>query len=92
LGKGQAGIWTMKVRNPCESPKYVCVHRNFLRVMGLAMLTYFAFDLTDALTNFAGTISPVTYMRLLVIPLSFYLVTGVYCLMLSHHKSSPPDR
>jgi hypothetical protein len=60
--------------------------------MGLAMLTYFAFDLTDALTNFASAISSVTYMRLLVIPLSFYLVTGVYCLMLSRHKPSQPDR
>jgi hypothetical protein len=82
----------MKVRNPGESAKYVCVHRNFLRVMGLAMLTYFAFDLTDALTNFVSAISPVTYMRLLVIPLSFYLGTGVYCLTLSRHKPSLPDR
>jgi len=82
----------MKARHLSESAKYVRVHRNFLRVMGLAMLTYFAFDLTNALTNFVSAIPPVTYVRLLVIPLSFYLVTGVYCLTLSRHKVSPPDR
>jgi hypothetical protein len=82
----------MKGRDQSESAKYVRVHRNFLRVMGLAMLTYFVFDLTNALTNFVSAIPPVTYMRLLVIPLSFYLVTGVYCLTLSRHKASPPDR
>jgi hypothetical protein len=82
----------MKARHLSESAKYVRVHRNFLRIMGLAMLTYFAFDLTDALTGFVGAIPPVTYLRLLVIPLSFYLVTGVYCLTLSCHKVSPPDR
>jgi muconolactone delta-isomerase len=82
----------MRTRNLSESAKYVRVHRSFLRVMGLAMLTYFAFDLTDALTDFVSAIPPVTYMRLLMIPLSFYLVTGVYCLTLSHHKVSPPDR
>jgi muconolactone delta-isomerase len=60
--------------------------------MGFAMLTFFVFDLTDALTNFVSAIPPVTYMRLLVIPLSFYLITGVYCLTLSRHKASPPDR
>lgn len=72
--------------------KYVRVHRSFLRIMGLAMLTYFAFDLTDALTDFVSAIPPVTYMKLLVIPLTFYLVTGVYCLTLSHRKTSSPDR
>jgi hypothetical protein len=82
----------MKASNLSESAKYVRVHRNFLRVMGLAMLTYFAFDLTNALTDFASAIPQVTYMRLLVIPLSFYLVTGVYCLTLSRHKASPPDQ
>jgi muconolactone delta-isomerase len=82
----------MKARNLSESAKYVRVPRNFLKVMGLAMLTYFAFDLTNALTDFVSAIPPVTYMRLLVIPLSFYLVTGVYCLTLSRHKVSPPDR
>jgi len=56
--------------------------------MGIAMLAYFVFDLTDALTDFVRAIPPVTYMRLLVIPLSFYLVTGIYCLTLSHHKVS----
>jgi hypothetical protein len=78
----------MKPDNPNRSAKYVLVHKNFLRVMGLAMLTYFTFDLTDALTNFVSAISPVTYLRLLVIPLSFYLVTGVYCLTLSFGKGS----
>jgi len=82
----------MKARDLGESAKYVRVHRNFLRVMGLAMLTYFVFDLTDALTNFVSAIPTVTYMRLLVIPLSFYLVTGIYCLTLSHHKASSQNR
>jgi len=75
-----------------ESAKYVRVHRNFLRVMGLAMFAYFVFDLTDALTNFVSAIPPITYMRLLVVPLSFYLVTGIYCLTLSHRKASSQNR
>jgi muconolactone delta-isomerase len=75
----------MKARNLSQAEKYVRVHRNFLRLMGLAMLAYFAFDLTNALTDFVSAIPQVTYMRLLVIPLSFYLVTGVYCLTLSSH-------
>jgi muconolactone delta-isomerase len=82
----------MSARNSGESAKYVRVHRNFLRVMGLAMLTYFVFDSADVLTNFVSAIPPVTYMRLLVVPLSFYLVTGVYSLKLSRHKASSPDR
>jgi muconolactone delta-isomerase len=82
----------MKARKLSKSAKYVRVHRNFLRVMGLAMLTYFAFDLTNTLTNVVSAIPPTIYMRLLVIPLSFYLVTGVYCLTLSRHKTSTPDR
>jgi hypothetical protein len=56
------------------------------------MLTYFAFDLTNALTDFVKVIPPVMYMRLLVIPLSFYLVTGVYCLTLSRRKTCLQDR
>ena len=79
-------IW-MKVSVPSESAKHVRVHRNFLRVMGLAMLTYFSFDLTNALTDFVSAIPQATYMKLLIIPLSFYLVTGVYCLTLSRQKA-----
>lgn len=82
----------MKARDQGESIKYVRVRRSFLVVMGLAMLTYFVFDLTNSLTNFVSVIPTVTYMRLLAIPLSFYLVTGVYCLTLSRHKTSQPDR
>jgi hypothetical protein len=82
----------MKVRSEQEFVKYVRVHRSFLRIMGLAMLTYFAFDLTDALTDFVSVIPTKIYTSLLVIPLSFYLVTGIYCLILSRWKTSSSDR
>ncbi len=78
----------MRIRSEEKSVKYVRVHRNFLAIMGLAMLTFFVFDLTDALTNFVSTIPSATYARLLLIPLSFYLVTGAYCLTLSRRKTS----
>ena len=81
----------MRVRSEEKTLKYVRVHRSFLGIMGLAMLTFFVFDLTDALTNFVSTIPSVTYMRLLVIPLSFYLVTGAYCLSLSRRRASSPN-
>jgi hypothetical protein len=73
------------------SVKYVRVHRSFLGIMGLAMLTFFAFDLTDALTDFVSTIPSAMYLRLLVIPLGFYVVTGAYCLALSRRKTSSPN-
>ena len=75
-----------------DSESYVSVRRIFLRLMGLAMLTYFAFDFTNALTNFTDTIPEVTYLRLLAIPLTFYLVTGFYCLKLSRQKSLPTSK
>ena len=81
----------MRIGSEEESVKYVRVRRNFLVIMGLAMLTFFVFDLTDALTGFVSTIPSVTYMRLLLIPLGFYLVTGAYCLTLSHRKASFPN-
>ena len=81
----------MRVRSEEESLKYVRVHRSFLVIMGLAMLTFFVFDLTDALTDFVNAIPEVTYMRLLVIPLGFYLVTGAYCLSLSRRRASSPN-
>jgi hypothetical protein len=77
----------MKDNGDNEASKYVRVRKVFLRVMGLAMLAYFAFDLTNALTDFVGAIPTVTYMRLLIIPLSFYLITGIYCLALSQGKT-----
>jgi len=82
----------MIVRSGEESVKYARVRRSFLAIMGLAMLTFFVFDLTDALTDFVSTIPSVTYMRLLLIPLGFYLVTGAYCLALSLRKASFPNR
>ena len=78
----------MRVRREEESVKYVRVRRSFLAIMGLAMLTFLVFDLTDALTDFVSTIPSDTYFRLLLIPLGFYLVTGIYCLMLSHRKAT----
>jgi hypothetical protein len=82
----------MSVSSEEKSEKYVRVHRSSLGIMGLAMLTFFAFDLTDALTDFISTIPSATYMRLLVIPLGFYLVTGAYCLTLSRRKNIFPNR
>ena len=82
----------MRVRSEDESVKYVRVRRDFLAIMGLAMLTFFVFDLTDALTDFVSTIPSETYLRLLLIPLGFYLITGAYCLTLSHRKTSLPNR
>jgi muconolactone delta-isomerase len=76
----------MKDNGDDEASKYVRVRRAFLRVMGLAMLAYFAFDLTNALTDFVSAIPTATYMRLLVIPLGFYLITGAYCLAVSQGK------
>jgi hypothetical protein len=81
----------MRARSEEKSLKYVRVRRSFLAIMGLAMLTFFVFDLTDALTDFVSTIPSVTYMRLLLIPLGFYLVTGAYCLTLSYRKTSFPN-
>jgi len=81
----------MRVRSKEESVRYVRVRRSFLAIMGLAMLTFFVFDLTNALTDFVNTIPSVTYFRLLLIPLGFYLVTGIYCLVLSNRKASFPN-
>ena len=82
----------MRDRSEEESVKYARVRRSFLAMMGLAMLTFFVFDLTDALTDFVSTIPSGTYMKLLLIPLGFYLATGAYCLMLSLRKTSLPNR
>ena len=82
----------MKVRSEEESVKYVRVHRSFVAIMGLAMLTFFVFDLTDALTNFMEAIPEVTYLRLLMIPLGFYLITGIYCVTLSRRRTSSPNQ
>ncbi len=82
----------MRVRSEEQPVKYVRVHRSFLAIMGLAMLTFFVFDLTDALTDFVEAIPEVTYMRLLMIPLGFYLITGVYCLTLSRRRTSSPNQ
>jgi len=80
----------MRIGSEEKSAKYVRVHRSFLLIMGLAMLTFFVFDLTDALTDFVSAIPSVTYARLLLIPLGFYLVTGAYCLTLSRRKETLP--
>ena len=78
----------MEPGNDEDSAKYVRVSRTFLRIMGFAMLAYFLFDLTDAITDFVSAIPNATYLRLLVIPLGFYLTTGFYCLNLSRQRGN----